>query len=128
MTQAKLERQRTEILERIGRIRTMRRGTVSAQFLKVPQKGQPEPAERGPYYLWQYWEKGRPIRKRLRSAAEVAAARKEAAAHKEFEELCGHYVRVAEQLGELEREAAASQEAVNRGLKSRSSKARKSSG
>jgi hypothetical protein len=128
MTRAKLERQRTEILKRMERIRTMRRGTVSEQFLKVSQKGQAEPVERGPYYLWQYWEQGKPLRKRLRSAAEVAAAQKEVAAHKEFEELCARYVRVAEQLGELEREAAASHEAVKKGLKSRSSKARKSTG
>lgn len=37
MSRSKLEQQRVEILKQMGEIRTMRRWTVSEQFLKVPQ-------------------------------------------------------------------------------------------
>lgn len=128
MTRNELEQQRQGILRKMGGIRTMRRGTVSEQFLKVPHKGQAEPVRRGPYYLWQYWEHGKPMRQRLRSAPEVAAARKEVAAYKEFEQLCEHYVHVAEALAQAERETFTSEEAVKKGLKSRSNRATKSRG
>jgi len=115
MANNELEQQRQSILRKMGRIRTMRRGTVSEQFLKVPHKGQAEPVRRGPYYLWQYWEHGRPMRRRLRSGPEVATARKEVAAYKEFEQLCEHYVDVAEALAEAEHETLASEEAAKKG-------------
>ena len=128
MASKELEQQRQSILKKMSGIRTMRRGTVSEQFLKVPHKGQAQPVRRGPYYLWQYWEHGKPMRRRLCSGPEVAAARKEVAAYKEFEQLCEQYVHVAEALGGAERETSAQAEALKKGLKSRSSRARKSRG
>ncbi|MCX5757634.1 MAG: hypothetical protein NTU83_03840 [Candidatus Hydrogenedentes bacterium] len=126
MTQQELEQQRQAILKKMGQIRTMRRGTISEQFLKVPHKGQAEPARRGPYYLWQYWERDKPKRQRLCNDAEVEAARREVAAYKEFEQLCGQYVAVGEALREAERKPLASDETLKKGLKSRSNRARKS--
>ena len=128
MTQRELEQQRQAILKKMGQIRTMRRGTISEQFLKVPHKGQAEPARRGPYYLWQYWEGGKPKRQRLSNRAEVEAARREVAAHKEFEQLCERYVAGGEALREAERETDASDETLKKGLESRSSRARTSRG
>ena len=121
-----LERQRQEILEKMNRIRTMRRGSISEQFLKVSRQGETEPVSRGPYYLWQYWEEGVPKRHRLRSGREVEAARREVAAHKAFEQLCRQYVSVAEALAKAERKTDASEEERKKGLKSRSNRARKS--
>ncbi len=121
-----LEQQRQRILEKMNRIRTMRRGSISEQFLKVSRQGEPEPVSRGPYYLWQYWEEGVPKRQRLRGGREVEAARREVAAHKEFEELCKQYVSVAEALALAERKTDVSEESVKKGLKSRSSGTRKS--
>jgi hypothetical protein len=80
---------------------------------------------RGPYYLWQYWEHGVPKRQRLHGASEVEAARKEVAAHKEFERLCDQYVCVAERLAKAAGETLTREEAVKKGLLSRSNKARK---
>ena len=128
MTGSELEQERQRILRKMGRIRTMRRGTVSEQFLMVAHKGQDEPVRRGPYYLWQYWEHGKPLRRRLRRGPEVTAARKEVAAFREFERLCEHYVHVAEALAEAQCDASASEEVVKKGLKSRSSRAKKSHG
>ena len=42
MSRNNLELEQAEILARMGRIRTMRRGTVSEQFLKVARQGQAE--------------------------------------------------------------------------------------
>ncbi len=120
-----LEQQRQDILRKIGKIRKMRRGSVTEQFFEAPRKGKTEPVRQGPYYLWQYWEHGRPRRQRLRGAPEVTSARAEVAAHREFEELCARYVRVAEELARAEREAIISEETLKKGLKSRSSRTRK---
>lgn len=128
MMKQELEQHRQEVLRKISEIRTMRRGSVSEQFLEVRHKGEPEPVKRGPYYLWQYWEHGVPKRKRLRSGPEVETARKEVAAYKEFEQLCAQYVVVAEALAKAEREAFVSDEIVKKGLKPRPSGTRKSRG
>ena len=125
MTEHELEQQRQGILKKMGALRTMRRGTVSEQFLAVPHKGQAQPVLRGPYYLWQYWEHGVPKRQRLHGASEVKAAREEVAAHKEFERLCDQYVCTAEALAKAEGETVTLEEAVKKGVLSRSSKARK---
>lgn len=121
MEKKELERRRQEILRKMGEMRTMRRGTVSEQFLKVGHKGQREPVERGPYYLWQHWEKGIPKRQRLRAGAEVEVARQEVAAFKAFKELCDEYVRVAEALAAVKREKL-SDDALKKTRKWRSSR------
>ena len=127
MTPNELEQERLDVLKRMGEIRTMRRGSVSEQFLKVAHKGKAEPVARGPYYLWQYWEEGKPVRRRLKGGPEVAAARREVAAHKRFEHLCDQYVHIAESLAEVERGPECSADSLKKGLKSRSSRTSKSS-
>lgn len=123
MTRQRLEQRREEVLRKMGEIRTMRRGSVSEQFLKVAHKGKAEPVQRGPYYLWQYWEDGKPVRRRLKGVAQVRAARQEVAARKRFEQLCEEYVHITESLAEIEREPGDSPETAKKGIKSRSSKA-----
>lgn len=54
-----VEKRRREILKEMGGIRSMRRGSVNEQFLKVPQKGKKEPVLRGPYYVFSRFEKGK---------------------------------------------------------------------
>ena len=58
----------------------------------------------------------------------LEAARREVAAHKEFERLCREYVSIAEALAQARRAADDSDESPKRGLKSRSSRTRKSRG
>ena len=106
-----LEQRRLDLLRQMGNIRGMRRGSVTEQYLKVRHKGQPEPVPRGPYYLWQYWENGKPVRRRLNTPKEVEAARREVAAHREFEDLCAQLVQTLEALGALERGGGAADEA-----------------
>jgi len=120
-----LECKRLEILEAMSRIRCMRPGSLSEQYLKVRIKGRKEPVLRGPYFLWQYYEGNKPVRKRLTSPEQVGQARQEIANHKRFLELCRQFEDLTRQLGQAEREQDASQEAVKKGLKSRPRRAPK---
>lgn len=109
----------------MGELRTVRRGSVSEQFLSLTHKGEAKPVRRGPHYLWRYWERGIPKRQRLHAGAEVEFARKEVAAYKEFELLFMEYVSVAEALAEEERNTCVSEHSPQKGLKSRSNGTRK---
>ncbi len=114
-----LERLRDKVLEEMRSIRAMRPGTVSEQFLKGKRKGSKETVRRGPYYLWQYYEDGKPVRRRLTSDKEVRAAQDEVGNYKRFVRLCKDFEGLTGKLGEMEREQAASAEAEKKGLKSR---------
>lgn len=99
-----IEKRRREILREIGGIRSMRRGSVSEQFLKVPHKGKRDPVVRGPYYVFSRHEKGKGTRSyRLTSRDEVESARRDVDAHKRFQELCREYEELTEELGRMER-------------------------
>jgi len=95
---------RDSILKEMGSIRSMKRGTITEQYLKVRHEGQSEPVLRGPYYLFSRKENKRTVGKRLTSAAELAQARADVAAHKRFVQLCREFEELTERLGELERE------------------------
>ena len=97
-----LERRREAVLEQMRSIRSMRRGTVNQQYLKVPHKGRAHPGLCGPYYVLSHKEAGRTISHRL-SAVQVEGARADVAAHKQFVELCREFEKLTAQLGELER-------------------------
>jgi len=100
-----IETRRREILKEMGGIRSMRRGRVDEQYLKVPHKGEKEPALRGPYYVFSRHEKGKGTRsQRLTTQEEVEQARRDVQAHKRFQELCREYEELTEELGRIERE------------------------
>jgi hypothetical protein len=99
-----IEKRRKEILREMGGIRSMRRGSVNEQFLKVSHKGKKEPVLRGPYYVFSRHEKGKGTKSyRLTSANEVENARRDVEAHKRFQELCREYEELTEEVGRLER-------------------------
>ena len=123
---ASLEGQREKVLQAMRSIRAMRPGAVSEQMLKVKHKGKKEPALRGPYYLWQYYEQGNPVRERLCSAQDVARAREEVANYKRFLALCQEFEALTRRLGELECQDNAEVKAVKKGRKSRSNRTAKS--
>ena len=123
-----LREHRETLLLAMSEIGPMRRGSVSKQMLKVKHKGVKQPAEKGPYYLWQYYEHGKPVRRRLRTLEEAKRAQLEVANHKQFKTLCTEFVKVSELLSEAEHQETAAQEAVKKGLKPRSKKTLKSNG
>lgn len=119
-----LEARRAELVNELLEIRSLVRGSVSEQFLKVAQKGKTEPARRGPYYVLSRSQQGRTKSERIKKK-DVARVKRDVENHKRFTALCEELAAVTEQLGELEREAAASEEAVKKGLNSQSTRARK---
>lgn len=119
-----LEARRLELVNELLGIRSLVRGALSEQFLRVPQKGQAEPALRGPYFVLSRSVRGRTKSERVKQK-EVARVREDVENHKRFAALCDELAEVTERLGALERQASASEEALKKGLKSRSRKAGK---
>lgn len=101
-TVEELERRRGEVLGQMLAIRSMRRGTVNEQYLKVHHKGLKEPARCGPYYVLSRKEAGRTVSRRV-PAAQVEQVRGDVASHRRFVELCQQFERLTEQLGQRER-------------------------
>lgn len=97
----RLEQQRLNILEQIGKIRYMRRGTINEQYLKVPQKER-EPLLRGPYYVLSRNEDGKTKSSRL-NKGDLVQVRQDIEAYKEFQKLGKEYVDVTEALAQQAR-------------------------
>ena len=103
-----VESKREAILEEIRGIRSMRRGTLNEQYLKVRHKGKKEAVRRGPYYVFTRSEEGKTVSWRVRTPEEVEQAKEDVAAYKRFKELSQEYEELTEKLGELERAAGTS--------------------
>ena len=123
-----IEAHRKALLHQMEALRSMKRGTVAEQFLKVRLKDHMEPALRGPYFVFVRKEKGKNRSQRLTSPEQVRQAREDVANYRLFEELATEFAQLTERLGELERAAADAGEAIKKKPKSHSKRARKSSG
>lgn len=99
-----LENQREAILQQMRSIRSMKRGTINEQYLKVPQKGS-KPALRGPYYVLSRREGNKTVSERLSTPAQFEQARSDIAAHRIFTELCKEFEILTERMGALQRKA-----------------------
>lgn len=120
-----IEEQRDKILQAMRSIRSMRPGAVSKQLLKVKHKGKKDPVERGPYFLWQYYDQGKPVRRRLTSDEEVRRAISDVDNYKRFDQLCRQFEELTRLLGQAEREQAGAQEALKKKSKSKPNSRRK---
>lgn len=98
-----IEKARQSILKQMQSIRSMKKGSVTEQFLKVKHKGKKDPVLRGPYYAYTRKEGKKTVGYRLKTKGEREAAKADVAAHKRFVGLCREYVELTERLGELER-------------------------
>ncbi len=85
------------------KIRAMRKGSVTEQYLKVAKKEKKKPVLGGPYWLYSRKEKRKTVGRRLRRQ-EVERIREEVHAYHRFQALCAEYAKVTERLGELGRE------------------------
>lgn len=122
---ATVEAHRLAVLEQMRSIRSLRTGSVSEQYVSRKRKGRKPHGKLGPYYVWRRYTGERYISQRLRSPDEVVQAYQDVANHKRFLALCKEFEELTEQLGILERQQAASEEAEKKGLKSRPDSRRK---
>jgi hypothetical protein len=104
-TVRQIEQQREALLREMAAIRSMRRGTVNEQFLRVRHKGRLEPGRCGPYFVLSRSEGGKTVSRRLTSPQQLAQAKADVAAHRRFVELCRQFEQLTEQLGQCERGA-----------------------
>lgn len=104
-----IESRRDEVLQQMRSLRSMKRGTINEQYLKVPQKGT-KPALRGPYYVLSRREGNKTVSERLRTPTQLEQARMDVAAHRKFVELCKEFEVLTERLGMLRRQAEGSEE------------------
>ena len=97
-----LEKRRREILKEIEGIRSMRKGSVTEQYVEAPIKGKEEPVLRGPYWVYTRKEKGKTVSQRLR-VDQAQRYREEVEAYHRFQKLSNEYAEITVSLGELER-------------------------
>ena len=102
-TVKEIENRREAILKEMSSIRSMKRGSISEQFLKVFHKATDEYVLRGPYYVLSRNESGKTASLRLTSPQRLQQAQADVAAYQHFKELCKEYEILTEKLGELER-------------------------
>ena len=96
----RLEKRRMQIIKQISSITTMRKGSVTEQYLKVAHKGHREPAFRGPYFLHTRKEKGKTVGRRL-SKEEAGQLRHQVRAFHRFQALAKQYAEICERLADL---------------------------
>jgi len=102
-------------------MRSMEKGGVYEQHLKVRVKGRKAPVLRGPYFLVCRKENGKTKSRRLTTQAEVERVRKDVATYQRYVRLCEEFVDVTHKLGIAERQDPETSREKKR-RKSRSSK------
>ena len=120
-----IETRREDITQELLTIRSMLKGTVNEQFFPVVRDGKQTDELRGPYAVHSCKIDGKTVSRRLKGKAALQQAREGTANYRRFRALCDEFEGLTEQLGQLEREAGASEEALKKGLKSPSSNTRK---
>lgn len=96
----RLQEARREILQQIGLIEEMRRGSVIRQFLKVRLKGQRRPVLSGPYALFTFKRKGKTISRRIHDLEEVRRLESQVENYHLFQRLCRRLVEIGEAICE----------------------------
>lgn len=102
-TLSQIEARRDDILKQMRAIRSMKRGTINEQYLKVKHKGKTQPVIKGPYYVLSRREGNRTVSERITSMAGLEQAKEDVETHKQFVALCREFEQLTERLGEMER-------------------------
>jgi len=121
-----IRQEQEALLAQMAQTRVMRRGSISRQEYAERRARKGGKGASGPYFVWQGYREGRHFSQRV-SGERAEQMRQEIEARKAFERLCAKYIGLSEILAERQG-TQASQAAVKKGLKSRSSRAWKSSG
>jgi hypothetical protein len=96
-----LMKKRDDIFNEIRQIKTMRRGTINEQYLKVPQKDS-EPILRGPYYVLSKSVDGKTKSQRIKSK-DLESTKKDVDAYNKFIKLTDEIVEITEQITDITR-------------------------
>lgn len=121
-TIAEIQARRSGIARELLDIRSMRKGSINEQYFPVVEDGKKTGKKRGPYFVHTYKEGKKTVSARLKTGAALDQAREDADNYRRFRDLCAEFEQLTERLGRLEREGSASEEALKKGLKSRSSR------
>jgi hypothetical protein len=108
-TLLEIETKREAVLQHMLSIRSMKRGTINAQYLKVPQKGA-DSAVRGPYHVLSRREDNKTVSERLTTPKQLEQAKLDVAAHRKFVELCKEFEILTEQMGILRQQTEGPEE------------------
>lgn len=101
MTLESLSARRKAIILEIDKIKTMKRGTLNEQYLKVAHKNS-ESILGGPYYVFSRKKNGKTISRRVK-AKDVQIFKEDIAAHKKFVKLMDEFVEISEQITDIVR-------------------------
>jgi len=123
-----IQQRQCEVLQAMGRIQVMRRGTVSTQEYSQRRKRKGGAGATGPYWLWQGSIGGKHFSQRV-SAQEGARFAQEIEQRREFERLSAEYVALGEALakllGEQDQQRVQAEEEVKKKSRQPSTKTRK---
>lgn len=100
-----LRSRRKEILEELGSLEHIRRGSVVEQYVDSVHKDG-SCVRRGPYPLYSYKEEKKTVSRRLRNPEQVQRHRQQIQGFRRFQELVAELVSLGEQLCEAEGKAS----------------------
>ena len=112
-----LRMKRRRLLEELGQLEQIRRGSVVEQFVETVGKDGTK-SRRGPYLLYSFKEKGKTVSRRLSSKAEANVYRNQIAAFRRFQQVTSELLRLGEQFSDSALESE--QRALKKTSKSRS--------
>lgn len=96
-----LMKKRNEIFNEISSIKTMKRGTINEQYLKVPQKGS-EPILRGPYYVLSKSLGGKTKSQRIKNK-DLETVKTDVREYNRFIKLTDEFIDITEQITDITR-------------------------
>jgi len=126
MSNDTLEARRRTVLEQLEAIRSLRKGTLSEQWVPVVRDGKKTKKLRGPYFVWTSKVGKKTVSERIKGKQEQQWAQQDALNYQRFKELCAELEDLTHQLGLVERQAQEEAGTLKKRRKSPSSKAKKS--
>lgn len=124
-TTEQLQQQRNLLVQQMLEITCARKGTISEQYVRAQKDGKPTEKLLGPYWVLTTKKKGKTVSERLTTEQVVERTREEIGNHKRLSELFHQFEELTERMGTLLWESSVSEEALKKGLKSKSKKTRK---
>jgi len=124
-TVKQLQKQRSLLVQQMLGITCTRKGTINKQYVRARKDGKPTERLLGPYWVLTAKKKGKTVSLRLTTEQAVAHAREEIVNQKRLSDLFAQFEELTQRVGTLLWEKSASEEALKKGLKSKSKKTKK---